>query len=316
VESTERTPAANNPAPFREFRIGDDPERIRSSFDDNGYLLFKAVLNRDAVLAVKAELTNALRAQGFVRYDAAEPVATPGASAIEVDSDRIYGLRSPVELMASPELQQLVDLAYGETGYVTPTLGIRHVMPADEPYATPPHQDFFYIRESDEFRMVWIPLMDIEIANGGLAIAAGSHRHGLQEHVEFDGVYSYVLKGRRQKGVRRDDIRGTWTSSRVEVGDVLMFHSCAVHKSLPNTSDLVRLALNAITYPARLPRIWQAERTAPELQVFRNELKRICEAEGIDGDLFEEVAIEGMKQGEEPSPQLVHALVERVRSAG
>ena len=154
-----------------------------------------------------------------------------------------------------------VDIAFGEKVRIARSIGFRYSMPTDAPYLTPPHQDHFYIRETDEFRMIWIPLMDLEIDNGGLAIAAGSHRHGLQEHVEFDGVYSYFFKGRPQKGVRPEDIRGEWTSSRFEVGDLLMFHSCAVHRAIPNTSGLVRLSLNTITYPARRPTMWQAERT-------------------------------------------------------
>ena len=309
-------PTTEELAPFHEVRIGsDDAAAIRHSFDENGYLLFKGVLDSDEVLDVKRELADALRDQDFVVKDSTEPTASPGASAIEVDSNPIYRLQSPVKLMASLELQQAVDLAYGEPGYIAPSIGIRYSMPTDEPYLTPSHQDYFYIRETDEFRMVWIPLMDMEIANGGLAIAAGSHRHGLMDHVEFEGVYSYLMKGRGQKGVRPDDIRGAWTSSRFEVGDVLMFHCCAIHRSLPNMSGLVRLALNSITYPARRPKLWQAERTAPELQEFRDELERLCTSEGFGGDLFEEIAIEAMKQGDAPSRGLVVELAKRLQSA-
>ena len=205
-----------------------------------------------------------------------------------------------------------VDLAYGEKGYIAPSLGIRYSMPTDEAYLTPAHQDNFYIRETDEFRMIWIPLMDMDFVHGGLAIAAGSQKHGLMDHVEAEGVYSYSMRGRTQKGVPPEGVRGVWTSSRFDVGDLLMFHSCAVHRSLPNRSDLIRLSLNAITYPARRPKLWQAERTSPELQDFRSELQRICDSEGIGKDLFEEIAIEAMKQGEEASRELVIKLVERL----
>lgn len=307
-------PTTEDLAPFHEVRIGsDDAAAIRHSFDENGYLLFKGVLDSDMVLDVKRELADALRDQDFVVKDSTEPTASPGASAIEVDSNPIYRLQSPVKLMASLELQQAVDLAYGEPGYIAPSIGIRYSMPTDEPYLTPSHQDYFYIRETDEFRMIWIPLMNMDIVHGGLTIAAGSHRHGLMEHVEAEGVYSYSLKGRTQKGVTPDNIHGVWTSSPFAVGDLLMFHSCVVHRALPNRSDLVRLSLNAITYPARRPKLWQAERTMPELQDFRVELKRICDSEGIGEALFEEIAIEAMKQGEPASRKLVTVLAERLR---
>ena len=70
---------------------------------------------------------------------------------------------------------------------------------------SPPHQDHFYIRHTPDFRTMWIPLMDIDRTVGGLAVAEDSHKRGLQEHTELD-VYSYVLKGRRQKGVAQENI--------------------------------------------------------------------------------------------------------------
>ena len=296
-------------APFHEVRIDrDDPDGIRRSFEENGYLLFKGALNPETVLRARSDIAGVLQQQGYMQKGSAEPRATLGASAVEVDFGPLYRLASPWELMASPELQEAVDISFGEKVRVGRSIGFRYSMPTDAPYLTPPHQDHFYIRETDEFRMIWVPLMDMEIANGGLAIAAGSHKHGLQEHVEFDGVYSYFFKGRTQKGVRPEDIHGAWTSSRFELGDLLMFHCCAVHRSLPNVSGLIRLSLNTITYPARRPTMWQAERTGPELEVFREQVKRICDAQGIVGDRFEEIQLMAFKQGEDPSPELVAKL--------
>ena len=297
------------PAPFHEVRIDrDDPDGIRRSFEENGYLFFKGALNPETVLRARSDIAGVLQQQGYMQKGSAEPRATLGASAVEVDFGPLYRLASPWELMASPELQEAVDISFGEKVRVGRSIGFRYSMPTDAPYLTPPHQDHFYIRETDEFRMIWVPLMDMEIANGGLAIAAGSHKHGLQEHVEFDGVYSYFFKGRTQKGVRPEDIHGAWTSSRFELGDLLMFHCCAVHRSLPNVSGLIRLSLNTITYPARRPTMWQAERTGPELEVFREQVKRICDAQGIVGDRFEEIQLMAFKQGEDPSPELVAKL--------
>ncbi len=296
-------------APFHEVRIGrGDPDGIRRSFEENGYLFFKGALNPETVLRARSDIAGVLQQQGYMQKGSAEPRATLGASAVEVDFGPLYRLASPWELMASPELQEAVDISFGEKVRVGRSIGFRYSMPTDAPYLTPPHQDHFYIRETDEFRMIWVPLMDMEIANGGLAIAAGSHKHGLQEHVEFDGVYSYFFKGRTQKGVRPEDIHGAWTSSRFELGDLLMFHCCAVHRSLPNVSGLIRLSLNTITYPARRPTMWQAERTGPELEVFREQVKRICDAQGIVGDRFEEIQLMAFKQGEDPSPELVAKL--------
>ena len=204
-------------APFHEVQIGrDDPTEIRRSFEENGYLFFKGALNPETVLRARSDIVGVLQRQGVMQENSAEPRATRGASAVEVDFGPLYRLKSPWELMASPKLQEAVDIAFGEKVRVGRAIGFRYSMPTDAPYLTPPHQDHFYIRETDEFRMIWVPLMDMEIANGGLAIASGSHKHGLQEHVEFDGVYSYFFKGRTQKGVRTEDTRGVQAGGRSE----------------------------------------------------------------------------------------------------
>ncbi len=297
--------------PFQEARVGaDDPADIRRSFEEKGYLFFKGALNRDLVLTTKADAVAELQRQGIVEPGTSEPVVKPGLIHADVDDDRIYALTSWRDITISPELQEAIDIAYGEPGYIAPTVGFRHAMPADAPHVTPPHQDYFYIQQTDQFRMIWIPLMDLELANGGLAIAAGSQKHGLIDHVELPGSYSVGFKGRTQKGVSEADIDGVWTSSPMEAGDFLMWHSCAVHRALPNTSDKARLSINVLTYPARLPKLWQAERTVPELQVYRDDLRRFADAEGIGDDLFELIAIEAMKRAGDPSRELVIELAE------
>ena len=297
--------------PFQEVRVGvDEPADIRRFFEENSYLFFKGVLDKDLVLKTKADAVSELQRQGIVKPDTSEPLVRPGLTHTDIDDGPIYALTSWRDITTSPELQEAVDIAYGEPGHIARTVGFRHAMPTDTPFVTPPHQDHFYIQQTDRFRMIWIPLMDLEIANGGLAIAAGSEKHGLIDHVELPGTYSVGFKGRAQKGVPDAQIDGVWTSSPMEVGDFLMWHSCAVHKSLPNTSDRARLSLNTLTYPSRLPRIWQAERTIPELQVYRNDLRRLADAEGVDDDLFELIAIEAMKRGADPTRELVIELAE------
>ena len=207
-----------------------------------------------------------MQRQGIVEPGQSEPVVIPGKTHNDIDDDAIYGLPSYSEVRTSRELQEAVETVYGEPARIARSIGFRHAMPEDAPHTTPPHQDHFYIRETDQFRMIWIPLMDLEIESGGLAIAAGSHTRGLIDHVELEGTESTGFKGRSQKGVPDDQIGGEWTSSPMEVGDFLTWHSCGVHKALPNTTNKARLSLNTMTYPARLPEIWQAEKTIPELQ--------------------------------------------------
>ena len=138
---------SNEPlAPFHEVRVGcDRPEDIRGSFEKNGYLLFKGALNRETVLRARSDIAGVLQRQGVMQEDSVEPRATPGASAVEVDFGPLYRLKSPWELMASRELQEAVDIAFGERVRVGRSIGFRYSMPTDAPYLTPPHQDHFYL---------------------------------------------------------------------------------------------------------------------------------------------------------------------------
>ena len=149
--------------PFQAVRAGvDDPADIRRFFEENSYLFFKGVLDKDLVLKAKADAVAELQRQGIVEPDTSEPVVRPGLTHTHIDDGPIYALTSWRDITISPELQEAIDIAYGEPGYIAPTVGFRHAMPSDTPYVTPPHQDYFYIQQTDQFRMIWIPLMDLE----------------------------------------------------------------------------------------------------------------------------------------------------------
>ena len=85
-------------APFHHVRIDrDDPAEIRRSFEENGCLLFKGALDPETVLRVRSDIAGVLQRQGVMQEDSAEPRATPGASAVEVDMGPLY----PVQRLKS-----------------------------------------------------------------------------------------------------------------------------------------------------------------------------------------------------------------------
>ena len=53
---------------------------------------------------------------------------------------------------------------------------IRFALPHDGKHLTPPHQDHFYVRQTDQFCTAWVPLMPIGLDGGVLAIAENSHK--------------------------------------------------------------------------------------------------------------------------------------------
>lgn len=188
---------------------------------------------------------------------------------------------------------------------------IRFALPHDEKHLTPPHQDHFFIRQTDNFRTAWIPLMNIEQKVGGLTLAARSHHLGLLERVEHETAYSYIFRGRKQRGVPLERIAHRWLTTDYRPGDLLFFHSLMIHRALPNVSDRIRLSLDARYQPLSEPRTWQAGKTILELRQYRRQVREMALAEGASEELFETLLIEMMKQGLEAQQENVRTLVEQ-----
>src|SRR6185437_14396822 len=84
-----------------------------------------------------------------------------------------------------------------------------------------------------DFWTAWIPLGDCPREWGPLALLAGSHLGGLQEH-SGDGVIS--------GGVAPPE-DAVWSTTDFQCGDVVVFRPLTVHCSLPNRSgDRLRLS--------------------------------------------------------------------------
>eukprot|EP00117_Sycon_ciliatum_P029884 scpid74064/ scgid23693/ len=84
---------------------------------------------------------------------------------------------------------------------------------------------------------VWIPLVDVTANNGCMQFIPGSHRNGVQPHVE------------RKEYLELDpDIMKTCVHQAVDMdakrGDVILFGQYLYHCGLPNKSDTVRWSLD------------------------------------------------------------------------
>jgi hypothetical protein len=52
--------------------------------------------------------------------------------------------------------------------------------------------------------------MSIDESVGGLAVAKGSDKRGLLDHVEHDSAESYVFRGRKKRGVPLETAEEDW----------------------------------------------------------------------------------------------------------
>jgi Phytanoyl-CoA dioxygenase (PhyH) len=168
----------------------NDLEGLSALYDEEGYLFFRNVLDERAVLRAKKEFVRVLQQQGVAKVDESEVIWT-GAGLDQIDDDALYALDAYQELLDLESTRRFVERIFAEPVFMYRNVNIRFALPNDEKHLTPAHQDHFFIRQTERFRTVWIPLMSIERHVGGLTVAARSHHRGLLEHSDHETAYSY-----------------------------------------------------------------------------------------------------------------------------
>ena len=290
------------PPPYRQMTVANDlldrPDELHAAYERDGYLFFRGVLDRAQVDRVADALLAEMRTEGLVEpaADGSDPARWSGRPLDAVDDSRFYQVPYYPELLDTETTQRFLLRVFGEPVFTFRSLTVRYALPADDLHISLPHQDHFFIRHSAAFRTLWVPLRRVEPAGGALAVAAGSHRAGLRGHEETE-VLSYVLKGRRQRGVPMAEVPTPWHTTTYRPGDALVFHSHAMHWALRNESASVRLSIDVRCQPASEPRSWQSQTTLAEQRELRRAAQAIAAAEGMDEELFEKLIIEMMARG-------------------
>ncbi|MFT7288003.1 MAG: hypothetical protein ACI87W_002118 [Halieaceae bacterium] len=221
-----------------------EPEGLLAErFATDGYLYFPEVLGEEELGGVLGEMLQVL--QPHIVWDKARnsPVLQ-GEPFFESDPlwdelyPRIQALESLHRLFHSPAVRRLMRLVAGEELFVYPMKMARIAAPRKIGFETPPHQDAFSHHAGPTMAGVWIALHDADQAMGRLTILPGSHQHGVRAVHEAQGV------GGVQCEIYAQETH--WHVSDVSAGDLILFHSQAVHRAQPNTdSHRVRLSVDS-----------------------------------------------------------------------
>ncbi|MBE0656207.1 MAG: phytanoyl-CoA dioxygenase family protein [Bryobacteraceae bacterium] len=191
--------------------------------ETDGYLYFRGLLEPDQLEPLKSRVAELHRRQ---------PVP-PGAA---YDDPRFLDLQRAVALLPEwdalrrhPAILEALHRPLGQDIRAECGDVCRVVAPRAPGSATPPHQDQFFVRQASRIWTVWIPLDDCPLRLGPLVVLPGSHRQGIQPHIE--------------NRVADANTSGWWAASSMSCGDVLMFDGCAVHRACPNlTCETVRFS--------------------------------------------------------------------------
>ncbi|HLI00500.1 MAG TPA: phytanoyl-CoA dioxygenase family protein, partial [Acidimicrobiales bacterium] len=131
---------------------------------------------------------------------------------------------------------------------------------------TKPHMDnVFMNRGTPRLLTAWVPLGDVPLEMGGVAVLEGSHRLArLQDGYADRDVDTYCVEdgpdGEWWNGTLREDADGLraevgsrWLTGSYRAGDVLVFTMLTAHCGLDNGSDEVRLSCDIRYQPASEP---------------------------------------------------------------
>lgn len=234
-------PHLNN-QPLVVSSLSESDQSLRARFQTLGYLYFQGAIASDKCQSLMADFISLLGEH--LAYDAAtDKPKLAGAPFTETDAiwDQVYPKMqaNPAfhRFFHEPDVQSLMQSVVGPEVFVYPMKMARVSTPSKLGYETPPHQDAYSHHAGMTMAGMWVALHDIEYGMGRLKLLPGSHKQGVRNVLDAQGV----------GGVQCEifDHEQTWHVSDVSQGDVIIFHSCCVHRAEPNTTDdTVRMSVD------------------------------------------------------------------------
>ena len=220
-----------------------DTAAMQARMRRDGYLFIRNLVPSDAIANVQRQIGEIARAAGWLRAD--RPIADAAADlgGFCVDPDPVYlktlrainKLEDYHALKHHPALIGCLERLLGGAILAHPRVLMRNIFPAKEALTTKSHQDYPNVQGTTEVYTAWMPLIDCPMQVGPLQVAAGTHGGEIYDFHIGAGAGGIELK---------EQFDGRWVSSPFRQGDVLIFHSLAVHKGVPNRSDRLRMSMD------------------------------------------------------------------------
>ncbi len=242
------------PTAFGQLEAVSDPadtREVRTRLDADGCVLLRAFVSTVKVAAAARAVRDHLATSDGTDGQRSKRVLTELA-----DAPAVRALRQDAQVLG------WFSSVFGEPARSFDHTWVRAVPPGD---GTAPHCDLPYMaRGTDRFLTLWLPLTPVTLADGPLAILAGSHQHPtIQDYCRLDAdhlprrLLPRFRHGRRvpeakfsrnADGCRRE-LGGRWLTSTFEPGDAVVFSARTLHCSLDNTGLGSRLSLDTRYQP-------------------------------------------------------------------
>lgn len=232
----------SNDQPLVISSAAEPASALRERFQDQGYLYFSRYIAPQKCDALLQEILSCLAPYIECDEGQAAPILS-GEPFFETDPiwDEVYpkmqSLYNFHNFFHQEDVQQLMKILVGDDVFVYPMKMGRIATPRKIGYETPPHQDAHSHQAGPTMAGIWVALHDASEGMGRLKLLPGSHKRGVREVFQAEGV------GGVQCEIFADE--DVWHVSDIEQGGVIIFHSCCVHKAEPNTTqEKVRISID------------------------------------------------------------------------
>jgi len=250
-----------------------DSPALRSSFAEHGYVFVRNVLPREDVLAARRIIFSMLAGVGEIAEPVDRGIATGTSRRREMSLDLGAFWKNVSEHPAlrkvthGETLKQLVGQVLAAPARAHDYLFLR---PATVGNATNLHYDFpFFAGGARTIVTCWVPLGEIPVGDGPLAIVEHSNRfHDLIEPLRsaisggdinsFSKAQDYAYQSSAEKTLEFVKSRKSrLVTAHFQPGDVIVFDGFTMHGSLDNRSSIgrVRLSVDVRYQPAAEPAI-------------------------------------------------------------
>ncbi|MEX2214894.1 MAG: phytanoyl-CoA dioxygenase family protein [Phycisphaeraceae bacterium] len=226
-------------------------------FQEHGYQLLPNVIDRgvierlleflaadadDALTLLMADLRIRRMEELAAKVD--ETFARPDFESVPKDQRLVMSGHFPLETRLSrtlwmvpklPRVREVVEeaLKHAEL-YMHLPPSARFVLPHNKHAAVPAHQDVSYNQPMSDFVTLWVPLVPIDDACGGIDVFEGS---GQPVERLDDRSQKFWLNGVVTEGFNRKHCT-------MDVGDALLLNKWIVHESHANVSKRIRFSID------------------------------------------------------------------------
>lgn len=237
-----------------------DAGALKQRMDEDGYLLLRQFIDRDAVLHAR---------QTILDYMAKQHALVPGKPVLEgvmpangksvpmLGRKGITHHDAVQRVYEGHELFGFFETYFSEEARTFDYKWLRGV--GNEGF-TGAHYDVVYMGQgSDRLHTCWVPFGDIGLEQGTLAMCVGSHNQpGFKKLLNTYGrmdVDRDLVEGWFTEDPLEitEKFGGQWKTTRFRAGDVMIFGMHTMHASTTNTTDRFRISADVRFQPASDP---------------------------------------------------------------